>query len=420
MKNKGRDNRPRLKPVKKIELSEKNIKMRWILIGILLTIAIVAFGIGIYSFLNTEPGWNEVKVNEKSANCSSDFLLMYDFTDAGGSATAVNKKITSIYTEQTQIAYQVFSSDKVETKRNNLYYLNQHLNETVTVDPVLYKALDLIARYDSRYPYLAPVYTEYDRVFISDNDLDAGLYDPSKNPELMPYITEAVSFASDPEMIRLEIIGDNQVRLSVSEQYLSFIEEYGIETVFDFGWMKNGFIADHIADVLQENGFTNGYIASYDGFTRNLDSRGNQYSFNLFHRQGRNILIPAEMTYCQPMSIVFFRDFPLVDSDRWHYYAYGDGTVTSVYLDPMDGMSKGASETLVGYSGSLSCAEIMLEMAPVYITDSFDAVSVLQLSQKSIYSVWYEGMTLRYNDPNLKPNLLEVDKVYQYTIYRAE
>ena len=74
MKNKGRDNRPRLKPVKKIELSEKNIKMRWILIGILLTIAIVAFGIGIYSFLNTEPGWNEVKVNEKSANCSSDFI----------------------------------------------------------------------------------------------------------------------------------------------------------------------------------------------------------------------------------------------------------------------------------------------------------------------------------------------------------
>lgn len=420
MKSKGRDNRPHLKPVKKIELSEKSIKMRWILIGIFLTIAVVAFGIGIYSFLTTEPGWNEVKVNEKSANCSSDFLLMYDFSGTAGSATAVNKKITSLYTEHSQIAFQVFSSDEVETKRNNLHFLNHHLNEKVTVDPVLYKALDLIVRYDSRYPYLAPVYTEYDRIFISDNDLDASIYDPSKNPELMPYISEAAAFACDPEMIRLEIFGDNQVKLHVSDQYLSFIEEYGVETVFDFGWMKNGFIADYIADVLQDNGFTNGYLASYDGFTRNLDTRGNQYSFNLFHRQGRNILIPAEMTYRQPMSIVFFRDYPLGDSDRWHYYAYGDGTVTSAYLDPVDGMSKGASETLVGYSGTMSCAEILLEMAPLYITDSFDSAAVSQLSQRGIYSVWYEGMTLRYNDPALKPNLLEVDKAYQYTISIAE
>ena len=420
MKRKARDNRPRLKPVKQIELSEKNIKVRWILIGIFLTIAIVAFGVGIYSFFSTEPGWQQVSVSEKEPNCSYDFLLMYDFTGSGGSATAVNRKVTAIYTEQTQKAYQLFSSDEVETKLHNVHYLNRHLNETVQVDPVLHHALELIVAYDSRYPYLAPVYTEYDRIFISDNDLEAALYDPVRNPELISYIAEATEFAKDPAMIQIKILEDDKVRLEVSQEYLAFIEEYGIETVFDFGWMKNAFIADLIADSLQDEGFTNGYIASYDGFTRNLDQRKNQFSFNLFHRQGADILIPAKIVYEQPMSIVFLRNYPMGQTDRWHYYAYADGGIISTYLDVDDGMSKSSTENLVGYSRTLGCAEMLLQMAPLYIADTLDTERISNLRQEGIYSIWFEGTSLRYNDPTLVPELLKIEEGYQYTLVPAE
>lgn len=420
MKKSQRDNAPRLKPVKKIELSEKNIKIRWILIAVLLVIALVAFGIGIHAFFSTEPGWQQVTVSEKAPNCSYDFVLMYDFTDYGGSASAVNRKITSMYTEQTQKAYQLFSTDDVETKLHNLYYLNNHLNEAVQVDPVLYDALALIVKYDSRYPYLAPVYTEYDRVFISDNDLDASLYDPAYNPEQAAYITEVAAFASDPNMIQLRILGDNQVRLDVSREYLAFIEEYGIETVFDFGWMRNAFIADYIADSLRAEGFTHGYIASYDGFTRNLDERGEPFSFNLFHRQGQDILIPAKIAYKQPMSIVFLRNYPVGQSDRWHYYAYSDGSIASTYLDPSDGVSKSATENLVCYAQNLGCAEVLLRMAPVYIADTLDMENLSALKQEQIYSIWYEGTALCYNDPALNPELLPTEQGYSYTLAPAK
>lgn len=420
MKKSSRDNTPRLKPVKQIELSEKNIKLRWVLIAVLLIIALVAFGIGIHAFFSTEPGWQQVTVSEKAPNCSYDFVLMYDFTDYGGSASAVNRKITSMYTEQTQKAYQLFSTNDVETKLHNLYYLNNHLNETVQIDPVLYDALALIVEYNSRYPYLAPAYTEYDRIFISDNDLDAVLYDPAHNPEQSAYLAEVAKFANDPQMIQIRVLGNNQVRLEVAQEYLSFIEEYGIETVFDFGWMRNAFIADYIADALQAEGFTHGYIASYDGFTRNLDERGEPFSFNLFHRQGQDILIPAKIVYDQPMSIVFLRNYPMGQSDRWHYYAYADGGVTSTYLDPTDGMSKSAGENLVCYSKNLGCAEVLLRMAPLYITDTLDTQMISALKQNQIYAIWYEGTTLRYNDTALKPQLLPVEDGYSYMVVPTE
>ena len=416
MKKTPRDRTPRLKPVKQIELSEKNIKIRWILIAVLLIIALVAFGIGIHAFFSTEPGWQQVTVSEKAPNCSYDFVLMYDFTDYGGSASAVIRKITAMYTEQTQKAYQLFSTDDVETKLHNLYYLNNHLNETVQIDPVLYDALALIVEYNSRYPYLAPVYTEYDRIFISDNDLDASLYDPAYNPELAAYIAEAAAFANDPQMIQLQILGDNKVRLEVSREYLDFIEENGIETVFDFGWMRNAFVADYIADSLRAEGFTHGYIASYDGFTRNLDERGKPFSFNLFHRQGQDILIPAKIDYDRPMSIVFLRNYPMGESDRWHYYAYADGSIASTYLAPTDGKSKSATENMVAYSQNLGCAEVLLRMAPLYINDTMDMQMISALEQDQIYTIWYEGTNLHYNDPKLSPALLPVEQGYSYTL----
>ena len=53
---------------------------------------------------------------------------------------------------------------------------------------------------------------------------------------------------------RVELLGENRVKLTVSESYLAFIREYEIDTLADFSWMRNAFAADYIARVLQEDG----------------------------------------------------------------------------------------------------------------------------------------------------------------------
>ena len=162
--------------------------------------------------------------------------------------------------------------------------------------------------------------------------------------------------------------------------------------------MKNAFIADYLAQVLTDHGFTNGYLVSFDGFTRNLDTRGNTYAFNVFDRMGKDIYTPAVLTYTAPASIVSLRDYPLSKSDVWHYYAFQNGRIANLLVDPADGMCKASLDSLVSYSADQSCAELLLQMIPVFISDDFSAEQVKMLMPAGIHSIWCEDSTVYYTD----------------------
>ena len=402
MKKNGKNSRPGLPPVRKIEVSEERKGLRIVLAAIFLVIGAVAIIVGLVSLLNTEPGWQEVQASASGVNCGGEFVLMYDFSDMGASASSVNKRLSSLYSKAVEDAYRIFSPDLREDGLANVGYLNEHVNEIVTVDASLYKALAVLTQYDCRYAFLAPAYAEYDRVFLAESDAEAERYDPANDPAIAQYLSEIAAFAGNPEMVNLETLGDNQVRLTVSPEYLQFAQKNEIETLLDFGWMKNAFIADYLADILETEGFSNGYLSSYDGFTRNLDRRENEYAFNLFDRQGSDVTLPAKMRYTGPMSIVFLRDYPMSEQDRWHYYAFASGKIVTTFLDAFDGLSKSACPNLVFYSGSLGCGEILMQTAPVFIADELDTQRLDALSGKGLHTIWSEDGELKWNDPALK------------------
>ena len=60
MRKTGKDNRPHLKPVTRIELSEERKTLRIVLAVVFLAIGIVAILVGLVSLLNTEPGWQYI------------------------------------------------------------------------------------------------------------------------------------------------------------------------------------------------------------------------------------------------------------------------------------------------------------------------------------------------------------------------
>ena len=401
MRKSSGDKRPYLRPVTRIELSETNIKPRLILLVVCLAIAAAALFTGVRELLKVEPGWQEIQISSKSPNCSGDFVLMYDFTDYGGSAAAANKNLTALYTEAAEKAFLIFSPDAEDPSVQNLYAVNRHINETLTVDPVLYRAFSQVQAAENRNLYLAPAYVEYKRIFLCENEEEAVRYDPAFNEELRPYLQQLADFASDPAHIDLELLENNQVRLHVSQDYLAFAEEYELDTLVDFGWMKNAFIADYLAQVLTENGFTSGFLSSFDGFTRNLDSRGNSYSQNFFSRQGTEVSMPARISYTGPRSIVSLRDFPMTDQDRWHYFTYGSGHITSIFLDPQDGLSKPAVDALMGFSTEAGCGQMLLSLIPSFIGEDFDASALSELARQDIYAVWYQDGQVRTTDPNL-------------------
>lgn len=404
--------RPGFPKITRIEVSEKHFRLRAVLAIGFLVLGIVAIAYGLSSLLNKEAGWQAVEATPSGLSCAGDFQLQYDFSEDGSGATAAYRRISQLYTKAVEDGYRIFSFDVLEEGLHNVAYLNQHVNETVTVEPALYHALRLAAAYDARAIFLAPAYREYERVFLAESEGEASRYDPTQNPDVMAYIQDIAAFSNSEQDISLEFYDNYQVRLQLSDACLAFTEEYGIEGWVDFSWLKNAFLIDYLAQCLADNGYTNGYLASYDGFTRNLDARGLSYSLNLFNRSGDTVDIPAVLQYDRPISIVFLRNYPLSDADQWHYYGFAEGRILTIFLDAGDGVSKSSLDNLVSYSEGLGCAEVLLKMLPVFVSDSFEENGLAYLARDGVYSVWFEGDTLCYNEPDGAIALREGEIVY--------
>lgn len=392
---------------RRIEVEDKHLKLRIVLMVLAIIIAVTAFSYGIHALLRRNSGWQSVDAYPDGVDCSGDFTLQYYFDAVGASATVEYKAVSAVYTTALEEAYQLYYPE------GGLAEINAHPNEDVEVAPALYRAIETIQAAGNRSMYLAPVYVEYDRIFLHQNEDEAARYDPGQDDEIAAYVAELASFANDPTQIDLELLDGNRVRLNVADDYLAYAKENGITEYLDFGWMKNAFITDYIADVLIQSGYKTGYIASYDGFTRNLDE-SQSYSFNLFDRLDDAVYCPAVMSYKGPMSIVYLRNYPLSNADRWHYFSFSNGRIASVYVDPEDGMSKSSTDNLVAYSAGASCAELLLEIAPIYLTNVLDEAALEMLAEQQIYTVWFEGPVLKHTQESLQLTGTEDAKTMGY------
>jgi len=416
MSRHAKDRRPHLPPVNRIELSEENTRRRWVLLIALIVVAVVSIGLGIHYALDVEPGWHEIQAQCDEPNYSGEFVLMYDFSQTGGDAAAEQKTLSLLYSEAMEESYRIFDKDAQVDGLMNLHYLSTHPNETITVAESLYASLNLLASYDNRCIYLAPVYAEYNRILNAETEVEARLYDPRYDPDAAAYVAQLMAFVREESAVSLELLGNNQVILNVSEEYLSFAAENEILEFLDLGWLRNAFVADYTAQKLLDRGYTAGYLASFDGYTRSL-SNGGELNLNIFHREGTDIYAPARMTYQAPMSIVSLRDYPLSGRDLRYYHVYEDDTITSSLIDPKDGDCETSISGLTCYGRNVGCAEILLEMLPVFFDDSFNADRLKDMNAHGIHAIWCDTGILYCNDADL---MLETFENAQGIRYRTE
>lgn len=398
----ARKKEPPVKPVQKIQLSEKNPQWRFIAFLIVVTIAVFAFGYSLTLFLNGEAGWREIEVSfSEEINCSDDFVFQYYVGGSGATASSDQKAVTALYSDACVKAYQLFTIDAEFAGVNNMYYLNQHPNEVVEVDPVLYQALEKAMSYENRNLFLAPVYEQYENLFYCNDDVETTNYDPYEKEEVKEEYARIAQYASDREMIDLQFQGDNQVMLYVSEAYLQYAEEHYISHFVDFNWMRNAFIIDYLAETMIENQYTYGSISSYDGFVRNLDDSARSYSFNLYDRQGDTVYPAAVMKYSGTRSIVYMRNYPMTSLDDQHYYEMRTGEIRTMYLDAEDGLCKSAVNNLVSYSESKGCADILLQVIPVYINDQWKPELLEDWEEAGLSYIYFQDGMLYSNDSEL-------------------
>ena len=424
MKRTVKDNRdlPHPKPVKRVELSEKNTGGRLLVVILLLAFGAGALVYAFLSFLNGDPGWREIQADASSdANCGSEFVFFYNIGASGLSASAENKAIVTIYTQACVNAYQLFQNDLEFDGVHNVYYINRHPNEIIEVDEVLYEAFELLQNYGNRYLYLAPVYAVYDNLFYCNDDSETVSFDPYQSESVMNEFAEMAAYGADVNSVDLELLEDHKICLHVSEDYLQYASGNSITSFIDFYWMKNAFITDYLADTMIENHYTLGTISSYDGFVRNLDGSGNSYSFNLYDRKGNTIYPAAVMQYDYCASIVYLRNYPMNAQDYKHYYELASGDIRTVYLDEEDGLCKTSVNNLVSYSKDQGCAEVLLQMIPVFIADDFDEAALSDMADEGVFSIYCKDQVIYHNDSALVlTNLYQNENVQYTTLFAGE
>lgn len=394
---KDRRDLPHPRPVERIQLNEDHTRGRLLAVFALLILGAALIAYSVLRARTPEPGWVSIEAGSgEGITCGGEFSFLYRLGEGG---LAEQRTVTGLYTRSCRRAYQLFSSAEGFEDVANVYAINRSPNEALEVDGALWDAFAVLKQAGSRALYLGPVYARYSDLFLCTDDVQLADFDPRLSTEVAQEYGEIAAFANDPASIELELLDGNRVRLKVSAEYLAYAEKWGIEDLIDFSWMKNAFIVDYLARELTRGGCTAGAITSYDGFARNLDGSGTEYSLQLLDRQGETVYPAAELAYQGPMSIVSLRDYPANGMDEGRFYRLRSGEVRSMYLDPQDGLCRSAISDLVCTSREKGCGEILAEIMPIYIADRFQPEKLFTLT--GIESIYCLDRVIVHTDPEL-------------------
>ena len=396
--------------MERIELNEEHSGRRLILVAVLLIFGAAMLTYSFMQLLTPGEEWVTVAADSSvGASCGPEFTFLYRPGSGERSYTADWKAVTALYSQLCREAYELFHEQEAFEGVNNIYAINRHPNRVLVIDGGLYEAFSALERSGSRAVYLGPVYNRYDDLFLCQEDYQLADFDPRLSEAVALEYREILDFANDPESIRIELLGENRIRLHVSREYLDYAGREGIENFIDFSWMRNAFIADFLAEGLIGGGCTGGVLSSYDGFIRNLDTSGTGYSLEIYDFSENVPYAVTAIAYQGPMSIVSLRDYPADEQDAYRFYRLENGEIRTLYLDTADALCKSAVHDLTGYARDKGCGEILLALSEVYIADAFRPEKLERLAEGGVQSVFCQDRVMYYTDP-----AIELGRIYDW------
>ena len=349
MKREARDRRESAPaPVKRIELEDKPSRRRVILLIGALAIVAGALFFTLRAALRVDPGWGEIESEGKYAE---EITLRYDLGRSGENPETERKKLQRIFTLALQQAGQALDSSESQPEPRNLAWVNAHPGEKTEVAPELYAALEK-ALEAGRWVFLGPVMEANASLLASMEDGEAAAMDPRKDPDMADFVRQAMAYLTNPEQIRVEMLGENQIRLVVSEEYLAFGEEYGIRRWIDFGWIKNAFVIDAVAEKMLEAGADRGILSSGDGFLRSLcENDGIQLAMRGGEENVTAVCAEAAAMICRTAEEAGRR--------------YADGTIRTPWLSMTDGLDGAGVEGIIAAVQGNGCGVLALWLMPL-------------------------------------------------------
>ena len=394
-----------IRAVEKITLDEKVAsKKRIFFIVLFVCLGVGAFIYGFTHLGNNKKGWQRVVIEKyEYENCSYDFSFEYCF---GTTKLGVNKEreqVIDLYKQLTTKAYRLFDRDQSYEGLVNVNDINLHVNTELTLDPMLYEALKSFEDHGTREIYVCALAEHYDALIQIDTLEALSEVDPYTSKEVADFFKKVAAFASDEQAVSMEFLPDYRMILHVSDEYLAYAAEHDIRSFIDFGWMRNAFLADYIAEGMIAKGYTKGILSSYDGFIRNFSDTGDGYDFPLYLRNGNTVYPALTLSYEGEHAIVWLRDYPVETFDEFRFLSLPDGSIRNCYVNMEDGLGKAAAHDFVLWSKNGCCRDILFAAMPYYLSENKLADDTAdKILQQNIYTLLSEDFTVRMNDSSMR------------------
>lgn len=378
-----------MKPVEKVEVSEKHIILR-VVILIIAILGVIGSVIFIIVNLSTkDKGWTRIELSRNRLNDS-----YYFYYNLGDEPTKEYKELTNLYKAHLEKAYILFDAEEEFEDVNNVYYINNNPNKEITVDSLLYNSIKEVMDSGSNTIFMGGIVSYYDAIILGSAS-NATYYDIKTNDVMKERANKYISYINDTNHFEFKLLGDNKVKLYESEEFMKFLSDYEVD-VLNFSYLKNAFILDYLDQVFSSKLYKSGYIYSLDGYLLNLGSHI-EYTFDVLDETDSKVSKIASLKYAEKRNIVTFKNTITSSADLNYIKVLNDNTRRTYYIDNTDGISKEGVRYLTGYSSTNSLSKIALEMEKAYIADTFDS----SLLKNNNY-IWLNDKDINYTEEGLK------------------
>lgn len=372
--------------VKKVELSDKHIVLRIILVVVFLAAGITGIFFGVKSCSEVPGGWTVIKANVKEDNCSTDFVFNYNLGKSSVGTYQEKTLLEKNFSEYSIYTYKIFNPDKTYENTKNVAYLNNHPNEVIEVSTLLYNAIKAIVDNNSSYLFYGPIYNDYDTLLSLNTDDEMKSLDPNYTASQATFFGQIANFVNESK-VSISVLENNCVRLNLSDDYLAFIKENDITRIIDFYRLRNAFIIDYMAECFIKDGLKNGYMVSKDGYLANFGVEDVSAVFTKFMDNKVSNVGTYKLT--GSASMVMYRSYPYLTTSLYHRYL--DGKILSTYINK-DGKYETSTDTLFVYASDKKVSDLAIKSYYLFATKELNLAS-LDASIKYGYVVDNKFMT---------------------------
>lgn len=394
------------------------------IIGFVLAVATasVAFVYACNNSAKLEPGWYQIGTedNAEVKAYGSDFTFMAYF-DGKSSEISASRNNYKTYYSSTLATYYAFLDDvNVYNSFPSIGLLNDHKNEVVTLSEFGYNTLHdayLKTKNNQNYSVFAgPLYGFWSNQFNLTPNLQIE-NDPLNNESNRLYLESLAGYINDPNHIDLEFLENNQVRLNVSSEYLSFIDANEISySLVSLNILRTSYLLDAVSTEMNNKNLDKGLIYTSDGILSVLKNSPDQnYAVNTINKdEGLKV---ATITASKPSSYSSFRSFKLNNELLPSHYVISKDDVTyyrSYYININNGIPNNSVFSSSIYSTSFNLA------TSSYINNKIMSCSNIENIRDFINANHYENVMLAVSLNDNSKNLYINESLKNYISLSTE